>query len=62
MSADAFVTAFRVQYGCGMRISEVLNLEKRDFNIERRILTIRQAKTGKNQKGVLLLSENLDVP
>ena len=41
---------FKVQYYCALRISEALSLEKGDFDLERRILRIKRAKTGKNQK------------
>lgn len=46
MSADSFVRAFRIQYGCGLRISEVLNLKKQDIDLNHRILTITKPKTG----------------
>lgn len=46
MSADSFVTAFRVQYGCGLRISETLNLKKRDLDLNHRLVTISKPKTG----------------
>ena len=38
MSAKAFVVAFRVQYGCGLRVSELLNIRKKDLNLKRCIL------------------------
>ena len=41
---------FKVLYYCALRISEVLNLGKDDFNLERRILRVKRAKTGNNQK------------
>ena len=41
---------FKVIYYCALRISEALSLEKGDFDLERRILRIKRAKTGKNQK------------
>lgn len=50
MSSFDFKLLYSITYYCALRISETINLEKRDFNIDRRILTIRQAKTGKNQK------------
>ena len=54
MSAKAFVVAFRVQYGCGLRVSELLNIRKKDLNLKRCILTIPKAKTGTNQKTTIL--------
>jgi integrase len=52
MNADAFLLLFELQYDTGMRIGEVLNLRKQDFNLERRIVTITKSKTrkGKPQK------------
>lgn len=35
---------FRLLYGCGMRVSEVLNLKPDDINLDNGIITIRQAK------------------
>lgn len=46
MSANSFVNAFRVQYGCGLRISELLNLKKRDIDLNHRLVTISKPKTG----------------
>src|SRR3990167_7598232 len=40
---------FKVQYYCALRISEALSLEKGDFNLERRILRIKRAKTGRKK-------------
>jgi len=42
--------ALWVQYCCALRISEVLNLEKEDFNFKRNILTLNNTKTGKGKK------------
>lgn len=50
MSANDFITAFRVDYECGLRIGELANLEKRDFNLNTKLLTIREPKTG-HRKG-----------
>jgi len=41
---------FKILYYCALRVSEVINLEKQDINLDRRILRVRQSKTGKNQK------------
>ena len=46
MNANSFVTAYRVQYGCGLRISEVLNLKKKDIDLNHRLVTIAKPKTG----------------
>ena len=54
MLANHFVTAFRIQYGSGLRITEVLNLQKEDLDLDHRILTIKKAKTGRNQKTTIL--------
>jgi integrase len=50
MNADSFVRAFRIQYGCGLRISEVLNLKKKDIDLNHRLLTIAKPKTGHRKK------------
>lgn len=50
MSANQFYWAARIQYGCGLRVSEMLNLIKSDFDLEHRILTIRNPKTKKKGK------------
>jgi integrase len=54
MNADSFVRAYRLQYGSGLRISELLNLEKRDVDLKHRLLLIRTAKTGYNQRATIL--------
>ena len=54
MSANEFVRAYRLQYGSGLRISELCNLEKRDVDLNHRILVIRTAKTGYNQRATIL--------
>jgi integrase len=56
MSAMQFVWAAELQYGCGLRVSEMLNLEKKDFDLKHRILIIRNPKTakGKIQKTTIL--------
>lgn len=40
---------FRMLYGCGLRISEALNLKRTDVNLGEGILTIHQAKLGKQR-------------
>ena len=40
---------FRMLYGCGLRISEALNLKTTDVNLEDGILTIHQAKLNKER-------------
>ncbi|MBU1042771.1 MAG: tyrosine-type recombinase/integrase [Candidatus Omnitrophica bacterium] len=40
---------FRLLYGCGLRISEALNLKIADVNLEDGILSIRQAKLEKDR-------------
>jgi integrase/recombinase XerD len=40
---------FRLLYGTGMRLSEVLNIQVRDFDDSNELLTIYQAKNGKNR-------------
>ena len=40
---------FRILYGCGLRVSEVVNLRYKDVNLEEGILTIREAKTDRDR-------------
>jgi integrase len=40
---------FRLLYGTGMRLSEVLNIQVRDFDDSNELLTIYQAKNGKDR-------------
>ena len=43
-------SALRTQYCCALRISEVLNLERDNFNFDRNILSLHNTKTGKGKK------------
>jgi len=54
MSADQFVYAFKFQYESGLRITEALQLTKQDIDLNHKIVTIRKAKTGTNQKTTIL--------
>ena len=54
MNADSFVRAYRLQYGSGLRISELCNLQKKDIDLNHRILIIKTAKTGYNQRATIL--------
>jgi integrase/recombinase XerD len=40
---------FRLLYGCGLRVGEVLNLRVRDVDLDQGILTVRQGKFGKDR-------------
>lgn len=40
---------FRILYGCGLRVSEVLKLQYRDVNLDDGILIIREAKTDRDR-------------
>jgi len=40
---------FRLLYGCGLRVSEVLHLRVRDVDLQRGLLTIRETKFGKDR-------------
>ncbi len=40
---------FRVLYGCGLRLSEALNLKVKDVDLRNGVLTIWQAKFGKDR-------------
>lgn len=45
----ALPVIFRILYGCGLRVSEVVHLQYKDVNLEDGILTIREAKTDKDR-------------
>lgn len=40
---------FRLLYGCGFRVNEVLHLRVADVDLERGVLTVREAKFGKDR-------------
>lgn len=40
---------FRLLYGTGLRVSEALNLQLRDVNLEEGVLTVRKAKNNKDR-------------
>jgi len=56
MDANHFIKATEIQYCSGLRIGEVIKLIKADFDLNHRILTIRNPKTakGKIQKTTIL--------
>src|SRR5688572_5206188 len=41
---------FRILYGCGLRISEALNLKQKDIDLNQGTLFIRDTKFGKERK------------
>ena len=45
----ALPVIFRILYGCGLRVSEVVGLRCRDVNLKDGILTIREAKTDRDR-------------
>lgn len=48
---------FRLLYGCGLRISEAVGLRCKDVDLEQGVLTIREAKNGRDR--LVPLSESL---
>ena len=40
---------FRLLYSCGFRLNEVLNLRVGDVDLEKGVITVRQAKFGKDR-------------
>lgn len=48
---------FRMLYGCGLRISEALNLTKKDVDLEHGVLNIHHAK--KDRERIVPMSETL---
>jgi len=51
--AEVYPVLFRVLYGCGLRVSEVLNLRIYDVNLMECTLTIRESKFGKSRLVVM---------
>lgn len=51
----------QILYGCGLRVSEVINLKKKDFNFEENLIHIRLAKGRKDRfvKIPISIKENL---
>jgi len=45
----ALPVIFRILYGCGLRVSEVVGLQYKDVNLNAGILTIREAKTDRDR-------------
>ena len=48
---------FRLLYGCGLRVSEAVGLRCRDVDLEKGVLTIREAKNGRDR--LIPLSQSL---
>jgi integrase len=53
----ALPVLLRLLYGCGLRVSEAVNLKCRDVDLETGILTIREAKNGRDR--LIPLSQSL---
>ncbi len=45
----ALPVIFRILYGCGLRVSEVVGLQYKDVDLDKGILTIREAKTDRDR-------------
>ena len=54
VSANVFTLSQRVQYGCGLRVTELTELQKEDIDLNHRLLKIKKAKTGYNQRTTIL--------
>ena len=50
MPKEDFILLFRITYFCALRISETLNLTAGDFHLDKKILILKNTKTGKNKK------------
>lgn len=48
---------FRLLYGCGLRVSEAVGLRCQDVDLEKGVLTVREAKNGRDR--LIPLSESL---
>ncbi|MBC8390082.1 MAG: tyrosine-type recombinase/integrase [Actinobacteria bacterium] len=57
-SAVVYPVLFRVLYGCGLRISEALNLKVGDVDLKKGVLTIRKSKYEKDR--LVPMSESLN--
>jgi len=57
-SAVVYPVLFRMLYGCGLRISETLDLKVGDVDLARGILTIKKAKNNKDR--LVPMSESLN--
>jgi len=53
----SFPVFFRILYGCGLRISEALILQKRDIDIDARMLLVRKGKNDRER--MVPMSESL---
>jgi integrase len=56
-SAEVYPILFRVLYGCGLRISEALNLCVCDVDFKNNTLTVRESKFGKSR--IVVMSNSL---
>jgi len=54
LTPHQFQLLFKLTYTSALRISETLNLKKKDINLKTKILIITKAKTGKNQKTTIV--------
>jgi len=46
VKTNDFIMAARIQYGCALRVSELLSLTPEDFDLNNLVLTLRKTKTG----------------
>ncbi len=53
----ALPVLFRLLYSCGLRVSEAVNLHCRDVDLEKGVLTVREAKNGQDR--LIPLSESM---
>ena len=57
MTSYQFTNLFRIMYGSGLRVTEAINLETHDIDLLHRIVKIKKAKTGLNQKTTIIPSD-----
>lgn len=50
---------FRMIYGCGLRVSEALNLKTEDINLTEKYIIIRDTKNNRDGIPYLLYSKNI---
>jgi integrase len=53
MSANRFVNLFKLMRECNLKISEALDLRKKDFDFEHKIITIRRPNSDKVSKTIV---------
>ena len=59
MSAQRFVNLFKLMRECNLRVSEVINLRKGDFDLKHKIIMIRYPNSDKVQRTITLPKDDI---